>query len=271
MSKSIQCERVSFTWRKVKRDPTEALREVSLYVEAGQLVTLIGPTGSGKSTLLRMMGGLERPKCGRVLLDGTPVAGPTAKIGMVFQEPLLFPWLTVRDNVEFGLRVKGIRAASRKESALQLLGTVGLASAERRYPHELSGGMRQRVAVARALIADPDVLLMDEPFAALDVQTRMLMAEWLLSIWQRCGKTIVFVTHSIDEAILLSDSVVVMRGPPGTIVEKVTVPLSRPRSIVSDECNRLRRYLTEHILREGSLAFKSGASRCTEHGNGVSA
>ncbi len=211
-----------------------ALGPVNLSVEEGEFVSLLGPSGCGKSSLLRIIAGLEPPTEGRVVFDGAPVDGPSWRRGMVFQEYALPPWKTVAENVELGLKFRGVPAARRREIVRKYVDLVGLTGFEQRYPQELSGGMRQRCALARTLANDADLLLMDEPFAALDAQTRELMQEELLKIWgehlPRPGrKTVIFVTHSIDEALFLSDRIVVMSARPGVIKEVVQPGLERPR------------------------------------------
>lgn len=202
-----------------------ALSDVSLDVHSGQFLVLVGPSGCGKSTLLDLLAGLSRPTSGEVLLDGRPVTGPGLDRGVVFQQYALFPWRTAQANVEFGLEGKGIPRRERHERARGFLDLVGLYGFADRYPHELSGGMKQRVAIARSLAFDPDVLLMDEPFAALDAQTRDGLQDELLRIWERTGKTIVFITHGIDEAVYLGQRVAVMTSRPGRIKQIVDIAL----------------------------------------------
>lgn len=253
----LSCRNVSFSWPGGRGQSVEALRDITLSINHSELVSIIGPSGSGKSTLLQILAGLERSDSGEALLDGVKIEGPSPKLGMVFQDPLLFPWLSVRGNVEFGYRMKGASAGVRAEKANELLRRVGLAEWGDRFPHELSGGMKQRVAIARALITDPEVLLMDEPFAALDFQTRLVMGKFLLDVWKQFKKSIMFVTHSIDEAILLSDRVLVMSARPGRIRNEVAIPLDRPRDLTAPECNELRAVLTKSIEHEVMLSFDS--------------
>jgi NitT/TauT family transport system ATP-binding protein len=208
-----------------------AVDRLDLHVDDREFVSIVGPSGCGKSTVLRMVAGLVRPSTGVVLLDGTPVDEPGADRGMVFQSYTLFPWLTVQGNVEFGLELKGMPAAERATIARSYIELVGLGGFERSYPKELSGGMMQRVALARALANDPAVLLMDEPFGALDAQTRLIMQELLLDLWQQQPKTILFVTHDIEESIFLSDRIYVMSARPGRIKAEIAVPLPRPRTL----------------------------------------
>ncbi|MGW5638291.1 ABC transporter ATP-binding protein [Streptomyces sp. NPDC003832] len=201
-----------------------ALDGIDLDIAAGEFVVLVGPSGCGKSTLLDLLGGLARPSGGRILLDGVPVTGPGLDRGIVFQQYALLPWRTAQGNVEFSLEATGVPRRQRAARAREFLDLVGLTGFENRHPHELSGGMRQRVAIARSLAYDPDVLLMDEPFAALDAQTRESLQDELLRIWQRTGKTVVFITHGIDEAVYLGQRVAVMTSRPGRI--KQIVPVS---------------------------------------------
>ncbi len=201
-----------------------ALDDITLDVGSGEFLTLVGPSGCGKSTLLDLLGGLTAPTSGRILLDGRPISGPARDRGIVFQQYALFPWRTAAQNVEFGLDIAGLRAKERRVKARHYLELVGLLAFADRYPHELSGGMKQRVAIARSLAYDPEVLLMDEPFAALHAQTRETLQGELLRIWRHTGKTIVFITHGIDEAIVLGQRVVVMTSRPGRIKHIVDVP-----------------------------------------------
>ncbi|MFI1159361.1 ABC transporter ATP-binding protein [Streptomyces sioyaensis] len=212
--------------RSAARRATEftALDGIDLEILAGEFVVVVGPSGCGKSTLLDLLGGLARPTDGRILLDGEPVAGPGLDRGIVFQQYALLPWRTAQGNVEFGLEATGVPRRERAGQAREFLDLVGLSGFEARHPHELSGGMRQRVAIARSLAYDPDVLLMDEPFAALDAQTRESLQDELRQIWERTGKTIVFITHSIEEAVYLGQRVAVMTSQPGRI--KHVVPIA---------------------------------------------
>ncbi|MFJ6480518.1 MULTISPECIES: ABC transporter ATP-binding protein [unclassified Streptomyces] len=200
-----------------------ALDGIDLEIEAGEFVVVVGPSGCGKSTLLDLLGGLTRPSSGRILLDGKPITGPGLDRGIVFQQYALLPWRTALGNVEFGLEATGVPRRKRAARAREFLDLVGLTGFEDRHPHELSGGMRQRVAIARSLAYDPDVLLMDEPFAALDAQTRESLQDELRRIWQRTGKTVVFITHGIEEAVYLGQKVAVMTSRPGRVKEIVPV------------------------------------------------
>ena len=206
-------------------DDFTAVDDITLRISEGDFLVVVGPSGCGKSTLLDLLGGLTRPTAGRILIDGAEVTGPALDRGIVFQQYALFPWRTARRNVEFGLEAKGLARRERAELARQYLDLVGLSGFEDRYPHELSGGMKQRVAIARSLAYDPDVLLMDEPFAALDAQTRESLQEELLRIWEKTGKTLVFVTHGIDEAVYLGRRVAVLTSRPGRIKDIVEIDL----------------------------------------------
>ena len=238
--------------------PIDALRDVSLSVGAGEFCTVIGPSGCGKSTLLGMLGGLVVPDAGRVVVDGRPVNAPDPRrVATVFQDPGLFPWRSTLDNVAFGLELQGVPAARRREIARELLGPLGLRDFADKYPRELSGGMRQRVAIGRALAIDTPIVLMDEPFGALDEQTRVLMGEWLLDIWRRMRKTVVFVTHSLHEALALSTRVVVMTARPGRIKSVIELPMAYPRAMESAELVALRAKLWADI-RDESLRAMSG-------------
>jgi NitT/TauT family transport system ATP-binding protein len=236
--------------------PVEALRDVSLAVGSGEFCTLIGPSGCGKSTLLGMLGGLVTPDTGRVLVDGQPVSGPDPRrVATVFQDPGLFPWRTALENVEFGLEIQGVPRQRRRAVATDLLGPLGLRAFGDKYPRELSGGMRQRVAIGRALAIDTRIVLMDEPFGALDEQTRVLMGEWLLDIWRRTRKTVVFVTHSLHEALALSTRVVVMTARPGRIKRVLELGMGHPRAMESPEMVALRATLWGEIRDESRRAM----------------
>ncbi len=213
----------------LKRERITALDGISLEVREGEFVTILGPSGCGKSTLLRIIAGLAEASSGQVYKDGRLIQGPGPDRGMVFQSYTLFPWLTVRKNIEFGLTLKGMDAARRRQIVDHYLDIIGLAAFADAYPKNLSGGMKQRVAIARALANDPDILLMDEPFGALDAQTRLVMQELLLKVWEETRKTILFVTHDVEEAVFLGDTVYVMTARPGRLKACIPVPLARPR------------------------------------------
>jgi NitT/TauT family transport system ATP-binding protein len=247
------------TKRWVTRDgPVVALEGISLAVAPHEFVTLLGPSGCGKSTLLMIVGGLVASDAGEVRVAGARRDRPDPRtVAMAFQDPGLFPWRTALENVEFGLELQGVPAARRREIARSLLEPVGLRGFENRYPRELSGGMKQRVAIARALALDAPILLMDEPFGALDEQTRLLMGEWLLGIWARTRKTVVFVTHSLQEAILLSQRIVVMTARPGRIKASFEVTLPMPRDLDGPEATALRAALWKEIREESLRAMES--------------
>jgi len=226
---------------------TQALENVNLEIGDTEFICLVGPSGCGKTTLLRIIAGLETTTTGSVTIDGNAVTGPDPKRGMVFQEYSLFPWRKVVDNVAFGLEMKGVGKAERRKTADRYIEMVGLSQFRDAYPFELSGGMRQRVAIARALANDPDVLLMDEPFGALDAQTRNRMQKELLCLWKKTEKTIVFVTHSVDEAVYLSDRIIVLSPRPGSVQEIITIPWPRPRDRTSADFAEVRRRVLEMI------------------------
>lgn len=255
-----------------------ALNNVNLEVKKGEFLALVGPSGCGKSTFLDIVGGLTQPSGGRIYIDGKPINGPALDRGIVFQGYALFPWRTALENVEFGLEAKGIPKSERSAIAKKYISLVGLPAFEGRYPYELSGGMKQRVAIARALAYDPDILLMDEPFGALDAQTREILQVELLRIWEETHKTILFVTHSIDEAVFLADRVAVMTARPGVIKSIVNVDLPRPRldeetksspkfakvrydiwRLVKDEVAKSQQEVSYEVSVQSDLAKKVGA------------
>jgi NitT/TauT family transport system ATP-binding protein len=239
---------------------TEAVSGISLEVKPGDFVTVIGPSGCGKSTLLNIVAGFMKPTVGQALLDGTPIAGPGADRGVVFQQYSLFPWMTVRKNVEFGLKMQGHSINACQSAARSLLGMAGLLQFENHYPDQLSGGMKQRVGIVRALATSPQVLLMDEPFGALDSQTRTVMQEILTNMWQQLRLSVLFITHDIEEAIFLSEKVYVMTARPGRIKAEITIPLPRPRTpemMASPTFHALVRQL-KALIREESLAAMGG-------------
>jgi NitT/TauT family transport system ATP-binding protein len=227
-----------------------ALQDISLEIPHGQFVCLLGPSGCGKSTLLNAVAGFAPPTSGRVLADGVPVAGPGPERGMVFQEYALFPWMTVEQNVGFGLEIKGMPRAQIAARVGELLKLLSLEDFAKRYPKDLSGGMRQRVAIARVLALDSPILLMDEPFGALDALTRRNLQDELLRLWAELKKTVIFVTHSIEEAIYLADRIVVMTYRPGTIKRDMLVDLPRLRDPAAPEFNALKRELGLMVMEE---------------------
>lgn len=238
----------------------EAANGISLEVKPGEFVSIIGPSGCGKSTLLNIVAGFLKPSEGQALLDGKPIDGPGADRGVVFQQYSLFPWMTVRKNVEFGLKMQGVGQNQRETAARSLLGMAGLLSFENHYPDQLSGGMKQRVGIVRALATSPQVMLMDEPFGALDSQTRTVMQEILTNMWQQMQLSVLFITHDIEEAIFLSEKVYVMTARPGRIKAEITIPLPRPRTpemVASPTFQALVRQL-KALIREESLAAMGG-------------
>ena len=231
-----------------------AIDDVSLQLQRKEFLCLLGPRGCGKSTLLNMVAGFEFPTTGTVQVDGQPVTGPGAGRGVVFQQPNLMPWLPVWDNVAFPLKLKGMPRTQRREAAQRFIDAMRLNGFENHFPHELSGGMAQRVGIARALLLNPAVILMDEPFAALDAQTKLDMQEELVSIWQRYESTIIFVTHSVDEALILGSRIAVMTHRPGRIRDLIELDLPRPRDTTSPEFNLIKRHVLALIREESSLA-----------------
>ncbi len=251
----IRVEGVSKRYR-TSSGAVDALRDVSLTVRQGEFCTIIGPSGCGKSTLLGMLGGLVLPDGGCIQIEGQPVSGPDPRrTATVFQDPGLFPWRTALENIEFGLELQGVDRRRRRAVAAELLGPLGLRRFGDKYPRELSGGMRQRVAIGRALAIEAKILLMDEPFGALDEQTRVLMGEWLLDIWRRTERTVIFVTHSLHEALALSTRVVVMTARPGRIKTVLELPQPYPRAMESPELVALRAKLWSEIRDESLRAM----------------
>jgi NitT/TauT family transport system ATP-binding protein len=224
-----------------------AIENLSLTVHDKEFVCVLGPSGCGKTTLLRMIAGLDTASSGEILLDGERISGPNPKVGIVFQEYSLFPWRSVIDNIAFGLEMRGFARTERNRVAEQYLDLVGLTQFRESYPSELSGGMRQRVAVARALALEPVVLLMDEPFGAIDAQTRNMLQHELLGIWEKTKKTIIFITHSVDEAVFLADRIVALTPRPGTICEIIPIDQVRPRDRTSVEFAQIRRHVLDLI------------------------
>ncbi|QNM95171.1 ABC transporter ATP-binding protein [Chitinimonas koreensis] len=235
---------------KTPGDDVIALRDIDLEIPAGQFVCLLGPSGCGKSTLLNAVAGFSLPSAGEIVVQGKRVTEPGPERGMVFQEYALFPWMTVAQNIAFGLKVKKAPAAEIEAKVASLLEKLKLKEFRDRYPKDLSGGMRQRVAIARVLALDSPIMLMDEPFGALDALTRRSLQDELLRIWDEFGKTILFVTHSIEESIYLADRIVVLTYRPGTIKRDVAVDMPRPRDSSSAEFNALKRELAQLVMEE---------------------
>ncbi|MEI8304724.1 MAG: ABC transporter ATP-binding protein [Burkholderiales bacterium] len=256
----IQLDHIVKAFHDPQRDTrTLAIDDVSLSVERNQFLCLLGPSGCGKSTLLNMIAGFEKPTEGTVRVGGSPVEGPGADRGMVFQQPNLMPWLPVWDNIAFALKIQGVPRQARMDAAQPFIEAVKLRGFERHFPSELSGGMAQRVGIARALLQNPAVILMDEPFAALDAQTKLEMQEELVAIWERYRSTIVFVTHSVDEALILGTQVAIMTHRPGRIRELIEVDLPRPRDVTSPVFNELKRHVLAMIREEALLAREDRA------------
>jgi NitT/TauT family transport system ATP-binding protein len=245
----------------------EALKDINLTVNKGEFISIIGPSGCGKSTLFGVIGGLDESTSGEVLIEGEKVKGPHPSIGMVFQEESAFPWLTSLENVEFGLKMAGVGKKERRAKAKAMIDLVGLSGFENHYPGELSGGMRQRVAIARTLVMDPEMILMDEPFGALDEQTRVLLGEELLRICERIRATILFITHSITESVMLSDRVYVMSGRPGTFKKVIEVDIPKPRTssiISSKRFGEITDQIWSELKEETTKAMKMGACEIEE-------
>lgn len=255
----IQVRNFSLSYDSIE-EPVQAVTDTQIHVRPGEFVSIVGPSGCGKSTLLNAVAGFLKPTTGIVTVDGERVNGPSAERGMVFQQYSLFPWKTVRENVEFGLKMRGMPRSQRERAARTLLGLAGLEAFEKHYPEKLSGGMKQRVGIVRALAMGPKVLLLDEPFGALDAQTRVIMQQILTNMWQRLKISVLFVTHDIDEAIFLSDRVYCMTARPGSIKAEIPIPLERPRQqsmMMSSEFLALRRGLMS-LIREESLKAMGG-------------
>jgi len=241
-----------------RAQPRLILDRISLDIPSGQFVCVLGPSGCGKSTLLNALAGFVTPSGGRIAVDGDTISAPGADRGVVFQDPTLFPWKTVLANVSLGPLLAGVASDEAERIGRKLLGRVGLSSRCESFPKQLSGGMQQRVGIARALANNPRVLLMDEPFGALDAQTRSMMQHVLLDVWAEVGVTVLFVTHDIDEAVTLGDRILIMSASPGRIIDDITVPIARPRAddvMFLAEFNHIKRRCFDHIRRESMSAF----------------
>jgi NitT/TauT family transport system ATP-binding protein len=258
---AISIRNVGKTWEVEGRPSVRALHNLTFDVAPGEFVVLLGPSGCGKSSLLYMIAGLEQQTEGAIDCEGLPVTQPSAERGLIFQEASLFPWLTILDNVAFGLAIRSEQPVRRRELAAEMLRKVGLGDMLDKKPDELSGGMRQRAAVARALVMQPKVLMMDEPFAALDVQTRNKMQDFLLQIWRDSGASVLLVTHSIDEAIALADRVVVFTARPGRVKSIVPIDLPRPRPTRDPRYHELRDHFAELLADEVDRAFAEQEAR----------
>ena len=254
MGSKIEIKQLSKMFIDKKGIKTEALLDINLVVNANDLVCVVGPSGCGKSTLLRITAGLEKPSSGEVYLESHKVEAPGSERGLVFQEFALFPWRTVVGNIAFGPEVLGTPKAQRQKTIDELIKLVKLEGCKHKYPAELSGGMKQRVAIARALANNPEVLLMDEPFGALDAQTRNSMQLELIRIWDATQKTIIFVTHSVDEAVYLANKIVVMTARPGKIKMIMEINLKHPRDRTSNDFNAYRREILNSILQESDIS-----------------
>jgi NitT/TauT family transport system ATP-binding protein len=248
---------ICLSYRAQSGERLLALDHINLQVRAGEFVCIVGPSGCGKSTLLHLIAGLQQQTSGQILVDGDPVEGPGTDRILIFQDHGLFPWLTVGQNVEFGMKMKGVPKAERQEKTRHYLRLVHLAKFEKSYIHQLSGGMRQRVAIARALATEPDVLLMDEPFAALDAQTRDLLHDELERIWSESGRTIIFVTHNVREAVRLGDRVILLTFRPGRVKDEFPVDLARPRHLEDPTVARAAREILDELRDEINRSLES--------------
>ena len=268
----VGLKEICLSYRTQTGERLLALDHINLEVRAGEFLCIVGPSGCGKSTLLHLVAGLHSPSSGQILVDGNPIQGPGTDRIMIFQDHGLFPWLTVGQNVEFGMKMKGISRAERREKTQHYLRLVHLAKFENSYIHQLSGGMRQRVAIARALASEPDVLLMDEPFAALDAQTRDLLHDELERIWSETGRTIIFVTHNVREAVRLGDRVVLLTFRPGRVKSEFPVDLPRPRSLedpaVALAAREVLDELRDEINRSLDAEYSAGVKPRIKPGEG---
>jgi ABC-type nitrate/sulfonate/bicarbonate transport system ATPase subunit len=252
MQQKIEISGVSKIFRKGGKEVT-AMQETNLSIEAGRFVSIIGPSGCGKSTLFNIIAGLVPPSTGKVTADGEDIIGKTGHVGYMLQKDMLLPWRSILDNIILGMEIRGVPRKQAVERALPLMDKYGLKGFDKHYPKELSGGMRQRAALLRTLLYDRDIILLDEPFGALDAQTRITMQNWLLQLWADFGKTVLFVTHDIDEAIYLSDDIYVFTARPGRIKAKVTVNMERPRKqddLTSEAFTELKHHLFDLLSEE---------------------
>ncbi len=235
---------------KKSAETVQVLNDINYHVQDGRFVSIVGPSGCGKTTLLRIIAGLEKASGGNLLLNGREISHDVNRVGLVFQEYALFPWRTTLQNIELGLEMMDVPKEKRRMTAMKFIRSFGLTGFENRYPHELSGGMQQRVAIARTLITDPKVVLMDEPFGSLDSQTRNNLQAFLLGLWQQQRVTIIFVTHNVDEAVFLSDEVLVFSKRPASIVARFDITASRPRERTSTESNQMRKMILDTLEAE---------------------
>ena len=257
----IECIGLNKVYHDIHGDRVVAFKDISLQIRRGEFVTVIGPSGCGKTSLLYMLAGFEPKTSGKMLVDGQGIKGPGADRAVVFQEYALFPWLNLRQNIEYGPRERGMPRDQMNASVDSMLRTVGLETAASRYPHELSAGMRQRAAIARVLVNEPKILLMDEPFAALDAQTRLALQRELSRLSQEMKLTVMFITHSVEEAVLLGDRVLVMTARPGQILADVPVSFLRPRDPTAPEFNDSRREIEELLRQASTLTADSVGQR----------
>ncbi len=253
---AVDVKNLNFTWRNSVHQ-TEALRNVTFGVAENQILSIIGPSGAGKSSLLHILAGLEFPTSGTCVFRGEPISGPSSERGLIFQSANLFPWLNVLDNVSFGPKMRGMGKLERHRAAMNVLSSVGLGAWANRLPSELSGGMAQRVAIARALCNEPSLLLMDEPFASVDLQTRQVLGQFVLEVWEKYQKTLVMVTHSLDEAIQLSDVILVFSASPGRVLDEIQVGLPRPRDTSAKSFLDIRRHIGSILEKEVKMQFES--------------
>ncbi len=261
---SLEGSNINFSREEDEKHLLEVIKDTSLALHNGEFKTIIGPSGCGKTTLLSILSGLLKPDSGQVLLNGVEIKDITERVGLptpsdigvVFQDYGLFPWRTVARNVSFGLEISKVPKNIRQKKVADILERVGLTEFANHYPHQLSGGMKQRTSIARVLATDAEFLLMDEPFSALDFQTRYFMQEFLLEIWKKFNKTIIYVTHHIDEALVLSDTVYLMTGRPGRIIEEMKIDLPRPRDIADPKFSEYRAHIAKHLENEVKKMFK---------------